>query len=221
MTRFSDFADAFEHENNFYLTSHVTRISKILAHYELYKMSLDLPGAIVECGVFKGASLIRLATFRELFENSFSRPVIGFDAFGEFPDTVNEEDDKFREKFESVTGEDEGIAVDQLHKVLNHKGIDENIELVQGDVRETIPAYCKSHPELKIALLNLDTCTYDSCKVILECLYPRIVSGGVVILDDYGAVAGETIADDEFFKDLEPQIKKFRFSRSPCYLIKN
>ena len=113
------------------------------------------------------------------------------------------------------------ISLEKLQEVLELKGIENNLELVQGDVRETIPAYCESHPEFKIALLNLDTCTYDSSKVILEQLFPRVVTGGVVILDDYGAVAGETNADDEFFNDLRPQIKKFRFSRSPCYLIKN
>ena len=55
-----DFEKSFEYENNFYLSCHITRISKILAQYELFKLVNKIPGAIVECGVFKGESLILL-----------------------------------------------------------------------------------------------------------------------------------------------------------------
>jgi len=41
----------WDYENGFYLTSHITRISKMLAHYELYKSVVNLPGHVVECGV--------------------------------------------------------------------------------------------------------------------------------------------------------------------------
>ena len=43
---------------------------------ELFKMTMDIPGAIVECGVFKGASLARFAMFRELFGNTFSKKIL-------------------------------------------------------------------------------------------------------------------------------------------------
>ncbi len=61
MITLPDFQKAFEYENNFYLSCDNTRLSKILAHYELFKMARELPGAIVECGVFKGTSLVRFA----------------------------------------------------------------------------------------------------------------------------------------------------------------
>ena len=58
------------YENFFYLTSKKLRILKILDHYEIYKKIFNVKGDVVECGVFKGASLIRLLTFRDLYENS-------------------------------------------------------------------------------------------------------------------------------------------------------
>ena len=67
-----DFEKSFDYENNFYLSCDVTRISKILAHYELFKLVNQVPGAIVECGVLKGASFSRFAMFREIFSNPFS-----------------------------------------------------------------------------------------------------------------------------------------------------
>lgn len=52
---------SWEYENGFYLTCQPNRLGKFLAHYELFKETLHLPGAIVECGVFKGISLCRFA----------------------------------------------------------------------------------------------------------------------------------------------------------------
>ena len=82
-----DFKKAFDYENNFYLSCDVARISKMIAHYELYKMVIGIPGSIVECGVFKGVSFTRFAVYRELFESSYSKKIIGFDTFHEFPET--------------------------------------------------------------------------------------------------------------------------------------
>ena len=67
MIELPDFSQTFTYENNFYLSCSPERIGKLLAHYELYKLTRDLPGAMVECGVFKGASLARFSMFRDLF----------------------------------------------------------------------------------------------------------------------------------------------------------
>ena len=79
--------DVWDYENGFYWFSHRSRVNKFIAHYELYKTILDLPGDVLELGVYKSASLIRFATFRDLLENDFSRKIVGFDAFGTFPKT--------------------------------------------------------------------------------------------------------------------------------------
>ena len=80
---------AWDSENAFYWFSHPTRISKLLAHFEIYKQIVDIPGDVIEFGVYKGASLIRLATFRKILENDFARRVIGFDMFGKFPQNAS------------------------------------------------------------------------------------------------------------------------------------
>ena len=74
----------WDSENEFYQNSDISRIGKLLYHYEIYKMIKDLPGDILEFGVFKGSSLIRLLTFRNLIENNFSRKIYGFDTFKKF-----------------------------------------------------------------------------------------------------------------------------------------
>ncbi|MCX5666804.1 MAG: class I SAM-dependent methyltransferase [Candidatus Omnitrophica bacterium] len=207
MIQLPDFSKAFEYENNFYLSCDTTRISKMIAHYELYKMVRDLPGSIVECGVFKGCSLVRFTAFRTLLNNSFSKKIIGFDTFGGFPETNFVPDKKFRQHLIDTAGE-HSISKQQLLDVLKQKGLDKSVELVEGDITTTVPGYVESHPELKIALLNLDVDIYEPSTAILEHLYPRIVQGGILVLDDYGVWPGETKAVDEYFKDKKNKICK-------------
>lgn len=220
MINLPDFSKSFDYENNFYLSCDSSRIAKLLAHYEIYKMVSNIPGAIVECGVFKGTSLTRFATFRDLFSNSHSKKIIGFDVYGKFPETNFEQDKVPRQRFIDSAGES-SITVESLTKVLQHKGIDKNVELVKGDILQTVPNYVEKHPELKISLLNLDTDIYEPASVILELLFPKIVRGGVLIIDDYGVFPGETQAVDEYFKDKDVVIQKFPFCMTPCYILKN
>ncbi|WP_223342326.1 TylF/MycF family methyltransferase [Synechocystis sp. PCC 7339] len=115
---------------------------------------------------------------------------------------------------------EESIDVEQLEQVLAHKGINKNVELVKGNILETVPEYVDNHPELKISLLNLDTDIYEPASVILEHLFPRIVPGGVLIIDNYGVFPGETKAVDEYFEGKGITINKFPFCATPCYVIK-
>lgn len=207
----------WDYENGFYLTSHVTRLAKMLAHYELYKSIVNLPGHIVECGVYKGASLVRFSTFREILESPYSRKVIGLDAFGKFPDQERTADQEFIEKFEREGGH--GISIEELKRVFTHKSL-ANYELVQGDLCDTIPKYLSEHPELKVALLHIDVDVYKPSTVILNELYERVVRGGLVVFDDFGTVAGETQAIDEFFEGKEVLIEKLPISHIPSYIRK-
>ena len=219
MIALPDPSRSWEYENGFYLTCDITRVSKIMAHYELVKMVAGLPGAIVECGVFKGASLTRFAALRELMGSPYSKAIVGFDTFGPFPETDYAADVRTREQFVAAAGE-ESIGLDQLKEVLARKGTDRNVELVPGDILETVPSYLDRNPELRISLLNLDTDIYEPAKVILEHLYPRIVPGGLLVLDDYGTFAGETDAVDEYFRDAPATIEKFPFAMTPCFVRK-
>ncbi|MDQ3019419.1 MAG: TylF/MycF family methyltransferase [Bacteroidota bacterium] len=219
MIELPDFSKTYDYENYFYWTCVNQRIDKFIAHYELYKMSKDVEGAIVECGVFKGASLIRFATFRHLLSNPDTKKIIGFDSFADFPQSDFEPDKKMRDKFVDESG-GRSISIEQLLHVLKFKDCDKNIELVAGDITETIPEYIKKNPELKISLLNLDVDIYEPSVTILEHLYPRLQTGGILILDDYNVYPGETKAVDEYFKNKKVNIKKFSLNKAPSYLVK-
>lgn len=210
----------WDYENGFYLTSHVTRLSKILAQYELYKTIIGIPGHVVECGVYKGASFLRFATFRQILENPYSRKIIGFDAFGKFPEAQEDAPNRaFIRRFSSEGGD--GISRDAFIEVLAHKGFG-NTELIEGDICSTVPQYVAEHPELKIALLHLDVDVYGASKVALDHFFERIVQGGLLVMDDYASVPGETQAVDELIQKSQRRllIEKLPLAHIPAYIRK-
>ncbi|HLF18626.1 MAG TPA: TylF/MycF/NovP-related O-methyltransferase [Candidatus Omnitrophota bacterium] len=219
MITLPDFDKTFDYENNFYLSCDNSRLKKIIAHYELFKMALDVPGDIMEFGILKGCSLVRFAAFRELIRGKSNKRIVGFDSFGEFPETAFEPDKGLRERHITMCG-DESISRDQLIEVLKHKGVYKDIDLIEGDITKTLPDYLKSHPDLKVSLINLDVDIYEPSKVILELLYPRLSKGGVLILDDYNFFPGETKAVNDYFKDKKVQVQYLSFCQSPCYVVK-
>jgi hypothetical protein len=208
--------DAYEAENSFYLRSHPSRMAKLLAHYELYRKITHLPGAVVEMGVYKGASLMRFATFRGILENSYSRPVIGFDAFGAFPreEVASTGDREFIERFETTGGP--GISRDGLTELIDKKSFD-NISLIEGNIFETLPVFLDAKPALKIALLHLDLDVYEPTAFVLQKIVPHMVRGGLVVFDDYGMVEGATRAADAVCAELGVTMTKLSNYEIPAY----
>ena len=80
-------------------------------------------------------------------------------------------------------------------------GVDHRIEIIKGDATKTIKEYVKANPGFRVALLNIDFDIYEPTAAALEHLYPAVVPGGVILLDEYGERGwGESDAADEFFK---------------------
>lgn len=206
-----DFTKQFEYENKYYLTATVGRMSKFATHLELFRRVSGLAGDIVECGVFKGVSLSRLVKFRSLFENSFSKKIIAFDTFEEFPEAQYELDKDKREQFVQEAGS-KSISKEELISIFKKLSLYENIELIEGNIMETVPDYKLKNPHLKISLLHIDVDLYEATKVCLEELYPLVVRGGIVILDDYTAFAGANKAIDDFFLNKDVRIQKLPYS---------
>jgi hypothetical protein len=208
-------------------------LAKFICHYELFKMVSNLPGHIVELGVFKGESLLRFAQLSEIFltyDRSFD--VIGFDNFSGFPD-FHVNDGKKEERTDKVEGG--WSSKNYREELLSLINVFDNdrfapqkprIRLIEGDIRKTVPEFYKSNPGTKIKLLHLDADLYEPTKIGLECLWDSLVVGGVLVLDEYGfdVFPGEAIAVDEFFKarNIKLKFQKFAFSDNPgAYVIKD
>jgi len=207
-------------ENGYYWFAEPARFGKFLAHYELYKMIADLPGDICEFGVFKGASLIRFAIFRQMIENEAARVIRGFDAFGSFPreQVKLAADHSFIEQFEGAAGE--GLLVEELEQVFERKGIG-NIDLRKGNVFDTVPEFVAQQPAARIALLHLDMDVREPTQFVLDQLFERVVPGGLVVFDDYGTVAGASEVVDTFVRAHGLRLEKLPFYTVPAFCVKN
>lgn len=215
----TDISKSFDYENGFYLTASVNRISKFATHLDLFRRTQHLAGDIVECGVFKGVSLCRWIKFRALFGNAFSKRIIAFDTFGEFPEASFEDDKIKREMFINEAG-GQSITKEELSDLLVRQNLYENIELVQGDILETAEAYVKKNPHLKLSLLHVDVDLYEPTRKALEIFYPHVVRGGIVILDDFGAFAGANKAIDDYFFGSDVKIETLPFSNAISFVEK-
>lgn len=221
MIEFPDSKQTFYYEDSFLLTCKPTRIAKILCLYELYKLASPVPGVIIECGVFKGTSFCIFAMLRSLLENVWMRKLIAFDTFEKFAETAHEEDIAIRSTIETIAGLD-CISVKQLRQALMLKGGDvaENIELIAGDIRHTVPEFVAKNSGIRIALLSIDVDFEEPTRVILDYLFPLVVPGGIVLFDDYGTFPGETRVVDEFLERTGYRLSHSGFARHPCFIVK-
>lgn len=212
-----DDINVWDAENVFYLKSHPSRLAKLLAHYELYQEITALPGAVVECGVYKGASIARFASFRDLIENNHSRTIYGLDAFGAFPTSgvKSKADQDFIDRFETAGGA--GISIETLQQTLSEKGFS-NIELIKGDVFNTIPELLQRAPHLRIAFLHLDMDVYEPTKFAIEQFLPHMTPGGMIVFDDYNSVEGATRAADELCQSQGLSLHKLPFYNVPSFV---
>ena len=216
----------FDAETHYNLFMNEERFSKLLIHYEVFKKIKNIPGSIIECGVFKGTSFSRFAMLRELIGNKKKNKLVAFDVFSdEFPNT-NFQNEKIQRKHWIKTAGGSSISTNQIDKIFKKKKI-ENYELIKGDVLKTIPKFIKNNPKLKICLLNIDIDFVETTQCVLDNFYDKVVKGGIVLFDNYQGVGtggtfykGETDTINKFLKKINKKVIKFPFFNRPSYIIK-
>ncbi len=206
-------------------------LSRFLVHYELFKIVKDLPGSIVECGVYRGASLLTWAKLIETFcPGDRVRKVVGFDNFAGFPELDEKDGPEAPARAKVVGGWNAGPYLGELREHIDIFHSDsfvpraKRVELVVGNVEETAAEYVRQNPGMRISLLHLDIDIYKPNRAALEAFYPLVVPGGVVVLDEYAMAewGGESSAFDEYFADKEkPKVRSFPISSIPtAYFVK-
>jgi O-methyltransferase len=164
-----------------------------------------VPGAYVECGVWKGGSMMAIArTLLSLGRRD--APLYLFDTFEGMPPPTRHDVSRSGQSAQDLLDKEQDhdrsllwarAPLAAVRTAMGSVGYpDEHVHYVKGRVEETVPAQA---PE-KIALLCLDTDWYESTLHELEHLYPRLQPGGILILDDYGWWGGSGKATDEYFR---------------------
>ena len=115
---FLNFSNIWDIENIFYLKSDISRIFKIICHYEIFRLTKNVPGEIIECGVFKGNSFVRFLSFRNLIKIK-NKKAFGFDVFGNFPKQKIKEDNIFAQNHDKLIGK--GYPINIIKNSLDKK----------------------------------------------------------------------------------------------------
>lgn len=222
--------------NCFFLNNDVERLRKFLVREHFFRMSLELPGDIVEIGVFKGTGIAQLLKLREIFIPASNKKVIGFDLFSEsnnYKKNLSDSNLVLNEYYtNSGINMEEGINkydilyfIDKMKLTNTRSGFNTDIyELIEGDVEKTIPDYLKKNPGFRISYLYLDLDIDRPTYASLNLLYDRIVKGGIIVFDEYACEKWtESNGVDIFLKEHpDLNIKTLLWSRSPtAYVIKN
>jgi Macrocin-O-methyltransferase (TylF) len=165
-------------------------LMQFISRYELYKLIKDIPGDIVELGVCGGKGLFSFAQAVFINEPQYHwRNVVGFDTFSGFPD-VGEEDNLDSNSHVKTVGAfncdnyDELNTLKEIHQDFRFMNSRDQIELVKGDVMETIPKYIEDNKGWIISMLYCDLDLYKPTKLALELLWDRIPKGGIVVFDE-------------------------------------
>jgi O-methyltransferase len=163
----------------------------------------NVPGAIVECGVWRGGGMKAVALTLEAVDD-FSRDLYLFDTF-EGMTAPTDKDIRFDGASAAglleTSGKDTvmwGVASleDVQQRFTEGRYPQEKIHFIKGPVEQTIPDQL---PE-QISILRLDTDWYESTAHEFKHAYDRLVSGGVLMIDDYGWWQGSRTATDEFLE---------------------
>ena len=180
---------------------------KVMAHFadnrpymQLIKKAVKLEGDIIECGVFRGRTLLRLANYVNSVNKD--KTLFGLDSFEGFPtDTIIEGDLGPNRTMAKVKGrfKNTGGARERIERVAKHLGL--NVELHKGFFENTLPNVVKDGR--KFCFIHLDCDIYESYKTCLNSLYESLVPGGIMLFDEYACPIwpGATAAVDEFFSD--------------------
>jgi Macrocin-O-methyltransferase (TylF) len=199
-------------------------LSKLLARYELFKMVVDLPGDIVDCGVYRGASLFSWANFIEIFAPHSQKVVIGFDTFSGFSDNLHLVEDQ--ENSTRLMGDRKRFlprTPDELNGIAKSLDLDHRLKLIPGDAVTTIPKFVQENRGLRLSLLHLDFDVYEPTAAALQYLFPILTPGGIVVLDEYGNKGwGESDAVDTYFAGRAIRFERFGWSAGPtAYIVKD
>jgi hypothetical protein len=171
-----------------------------------YVLDHEIPGGLVECGVWRGGCCMFMALMA-MRRGITDRDIYLYDTYAGMTEPGDHDYhlrnlDPARETWQAQRQEGRNdwcyASLDEVKRnlVLTRYPA-ERLHFVKGPVERTIPG---TAPE-RISLLRLDTDFYDSTRHELIHLYPRLSQGGVLILDDYGTWAGQRKAAHDYFQE--------------------
>ncbi|OGH18538.1 MAG: crotonobetainyl-CoA--carnitine CoA-transferase [Candidatus Levybacteria bacterium RIFCSPHIGHO2_12_FULL_38_12] len=201
-------------------------LSRILFMDHIFKLIVDVPGAVFEFGTRWGQNVALFSALRGIYDPfNRHRKIVGFDTFTGFPE-VSLEDGKseMMQKGNLILTKDyyEYLAeIMEYHEQENPLSHIKKYELIKGDANLEIITYFKEHPETIVALAFFDFDIYKPTKKCLQTIKPHLVKGSILCFDELNDPdsPGETMALDEVFGLNNIHLKRHRFTSRTSYFV--
>jgi SAM-dependent methyltransferase len=176
----------------------LSNLARNLAISDLLKLTLDVPGHIAEFGSWRGSNLMFMAKLLRLLDPMGSKVVYGFEGFEGLIDF----DKNDAKQVENNTGAYEGNYKELMDLISLYEMQDE-IEVVKGNILETLPELVETNKALSFSLIYCDTDLHATTKLILESLHSRLSKNGLFVFDEwnYSNWPGETVAVRKFLEE--------------------
>lgn len=175
--------DAF---NRFIFSNDRRVMGKLLYRHTLFHQVKDLPGDIVEVGVFKGSGVATWCKYIDLYTPHTNKKVIGFDIFGKDPSLFQSYTNGHMMSPVLQRSQSNDLFVDSVKQRLYSAGIqDDKFLLVEGDVCSSTKKFAEQNPGFRISLLYLDLDLDEPTYETLQNLWDRVIPGGYIVFDEY------------------------------------
>jgi hypothetical protein len=206
-------------------------LKRFLAHAELFKLTLDVPGDIAEVGVFRGLGLMTWANLLESYcIGDRTKIVYGFDNWQGFSALAPQDGGDVDEVQKKQGGFSPAQYKEELEAAIRIFDEDRfipwkpRVKLVEGQVEDTAQRFVLDNPGIRFSLIHLDCDLYRPTKAALEAFWPRLSRGGVILFDEYAIKdwPGETKAVDEYFADISGvKVRTLSWTNAPAgYVVK-
>ena len=187
-------------------------------------MIKNVPGDIVECGIFKGTGMLLWLKLIKIYCPNTIKKVVGFDMFkkDELLESLNEQDKKTMTHLFDYA-KNNNITVSQLELLLKESEFkSEQYAIIDGDISNTIHEFIKDKPGFRISLINFDLDLDKPTYEVLNAVWDRIPKGGIIIFDEYSIDRwSESNAVDRFIKGKNIQLNCLSYTKTPsAYIIK-
>jgi len=179
----------YKNFNEFIFSNDIKIIGKLFHRNNFFNLVKDLPGDIVEIGVFKGSGVASFVKMLEIYNNNSIKKVIGFDIFNpkNASNILNSYDNVDKTNMNIVYSRvnESDRTLENVNNNLQKMGIKDKYLLIEGDVASTLPKFIEENRGFRISLLYIDVDIEEPTYNSLKFLWDRIVPGGIIVFDEY------------------------------------
>lgn len=209
--------DLIKKYSNFYLKNKgYTMIDEktYINNLKIAEKAKNITGDIVECGVWRGGMIAGIAELLGPTSKYFL-----YDSYEGLPDAKEIDGALALDWQNNSDGEhyhDNCKAeINFAKEAMTNTGVE--FELIKGWFDSTVP----QNKHEKISLLRLDADWYDSTIICLKYLFPKVVSGGIIIIDDYYVWEGCSKAIHDYLSEIKSDCRIYQMDNKVAYIIKN